>query len=39
MQQNVNQSTGFEGEEDFAAMFEASVKERKKSLAVALPPA
>jgi small subunit ribosomal protein S1 len=27
MQQNVNQSTGFEGEEDFAAMFEASIKE------------
>ncbi len=27
MQQNVNQSTGFEGEEDFAAMFEASLKE------------
>ncbi|MGV3624946.1 MAG: 30S ribosomal protein S1 [Archangium sp.] len=27
MQQNVNQQTGFEGEEDFAAMFEASIKE------------
>lgn len=27
MQQNVNQSTGFEGEEDFASMFEASIKE------------
>ncbi|PZR17429.1 MAG: 30S ribosomal protein S1 [Archangium gephyra] len=27
MQQNVNQSTAFEGEEDFAAMFEASIKE------------
>ncbi|MDP1830402.1 MAG: 30S ribosomal protein S1 [Archangium sp.] len=27
MQQNLNQSTGFEGEEDFAAMFEASIKE------------
>ncbi len=27
MQQNVNQSAGFEGEEDFAAMFEASIKE------------
>ncbi|MFZ5444134.1 MAG: 30S ribosomal protein S1 [Myxococcota bacterium] len=27
MQQNVNQQTGFEGEEDFAAMFEASLKE------------
>ncbi|MDP2270586.1 MAG: 30S ribosomal protein S1 [Archangium sp.] len=27
MQQNLNQSVGFEGEEDFAAMFEASIKE------------
>jgi small subunit ribosomal protein S1 len=27
MQQNVNQSAGFEGEEDFASMFEASIKE------------
>jgi small subunit ribosomal protein S1 len=27
MQQNLNQSAGFEGEEDFAAMFEASIKE------------
>ncbi|MBX7096645.1 MAG: 30S ribosomal protein S1 [Myxococcaceae bacterium] len=28
MQQNVNQPAGFEGEEDFAALFEASLKER-----------
>src|SRR6476469_6713309 len=28
MQQNVNQQTGMEAEEDFAAMFEASLKER-----------
>jgi small subunit ribosomal protein S1 len=27
MQQNANQPVGFEGEEDFAAMFEASIKE------------
>ena len=30
MQQNVNQPVGFEGEEDFAAMFESSLKEGNK---------